>query len=52
MLFRGSSERRFVGLVMGRMGRHKGSTGCICGEGKGCGEEGVGTRDAVMSREN
>ena len=34
------------------MGRHKGRTGCICGEGKVCGEEGVGTRDAIMSREN
>jgi len=51
LLFWGSSERRFVGLVMGRMRRHKGRTGGICGEGKVCGE-GVGTRDIITSREN
>jgi hypothetical protein len=47
------SIERFVGLVMGmgRMGRHKGSTGCICGEWKVWGE-GVGARDTVISREN
>jgi len=42
LLFRGSFSFWFVGLVMGmgRMGRHKGSTGCICGSrkvvGKAC----------------